>query len=180
MPRLREGNGKSDGKLGSKSVIKREMPKVEVLTPDSIEKTVFDLDMRYGQLKEEAEQQRILDDARWWSIGEEEFQQRLKMLSKANPPGVLDEQGVLPPYDFIRDKLQSVIVVLGAVSEDRPVFVAAVTPDLVEKGYNAGGIVKQVSRVAGGGGGGKASFAQAGGKHKDKLDEALDLVKDLI
>jgi alanyl-tRNA synthetase len=82
--------------------------------------------------------------------------------------------------DFIRDRLQSVIVVLGAVSEDRPVFVAAITPDLVEKGYNAGDIVKQVSKVAGGGGGGKASFAQAGGKHKDKLDEALGLVKDLI
>jgi len=82
--------------------------------------------------------------------------------------------------DFIRDKLQSVIVVLGAVSENRPVFIAAVTPDLVEKGYNAGDIVKQVSKVTGGGGGGKANFAQAGGKHKDKLDEALSLVKSLI
>ncbi len=82
--------------------------------------------------------------------------------------------------DFIRDKLKSAVVVLGAVSEDRPVFLAAVTPDLVEKGYNAGDIVKQVSKVAGGGGGGKASFAQAGGKYKDKLDEALRLVKDLI
>ena len=82
--------------------------------------------------------------------------------------------------DFIRDKLKSVIVVLGAVSEGRPVFIAAVTPDLVEKGYNAGDIVRQVSKVTGGGGGGKANFAQAGGRDKDKLDEALRLVKGLI
>jgi alanyl-tRNA synthetase len=82
--------------------------------------------------------------------------------------------------DFLRDSLRSGIIVLGAVSGDRPMFIAAVTPDLVSKGYNAGDIVKKVSQVTGGGGGGKASFAQAGGKDKNKLDEALRLVKDLI
>jgi len=92
-----------------------------------------------------------------------------------------DSQPVLREMaDFIRDRLESAIVVLGAVSGDRPVFIAAVTPDLVAKGYNAGEIVKQVSKVAGGGGGGKANFAQAGGKDKNKLDEALRLVKSLI
>jgi len=40
--------------------------------------------------------------------------------------------------------------------------------------------VKQVAKVTGGGGGGKAGLAQAGGKDKDKLDEALQLVKKLI
>ncbi len=92
-----------------------------------------------------------------------------------------DNQAVLREMaDFLRDKLQSGIVVLGAVSADRPVFIATVTPDLVAKGYNAGDIVKQVSQIAGGGGGGKANFAQAGGKDKNKLDEALRLVKSLI
>jgi alanyl-tRNA synthetase len=92
-----------------------------------------------------------------------------------------DNQAVLREMaDFLRDKLQSGIIVLGAVSGDRPVFIAAVTPDLVAKGYNAGDIVKQVSKVAGGGGGGKANFAQAGGRDKNKLDEALRLVKSLI
>ncbi len=82
--------------------------------------------------------------------------------------------------DFIRDRLKSAVVVLGAVSGGRPVFIAAVTPDLVERGYNAGDMVRQVSEVTGGGGGGKAGFAQAGGKHRDKLDEALRLVRGLI
>ena len=39
--------------------------------------------------------------------------------------------------DIIRDKLKSAIVVLGTVYQDKPVFIAAVTPDLVEKGYDA-------------------------------------------
>jgi len=82
--------------------------------------------------------------------------------------------------DFIRDKLKSAVVVLGAVGENRPVFLAAVTPDLVEKGCNAGEIIKQVAKVTGGGGGGKATLAQAGGRDKGKLDEALRLVKDLL
>jgi alanyl-tRNA synthetase len=82
--------------------------------------------------------------------------------------------------DILREKLKSGIVVLGTIYEDKPSFVAAVTPDLVKKGYHAGEIVKQVTEVAGGGGGGKASLAQGGGKNKGKLDEALRLVKSLI
>jgi len=82
--------------------------------------------------------------------------------------------------DFLREKLKSAVIVLGAVHGGRVVFLSAVTPDLVTKGYHAGEIVKQVATVAGGGGGGKASLAQAGGKDKDKLDEALSLVKRLV
>ncbi len=82
--------------------------------------------------------------------------------------------------DWLRDNLTSGIIVLGSIYEDKPIFLAAVTTDLVAKGYHAGKIVSQVARVAGGGGGGKATLAQAGGKDKDKLDEALQLVKKLI
>jgi alanyl-tRNA synthetase len=82
--------------------------------------------------------------------------------------------------DQLREQLGSVVVVLGTIYEDKPAFLAAVTQDLVDRGYNAGEIVKQVAKVAGGGGGGKASLAQAGGKYKDKLDEALRLVRSLI
>jgi len=82
--------------------------------------------------------------------------------------------------DFLRERLKSAVIVLGTVYEDKPTFLAVVTPDLVTRGYNAGEIVNQVAKVTGGGGGGKAQFAQAGGKDKDKLDEALQLVKSLI
>ena len=82
--------------------------------------------------------------------------------------------------DILREKIGSGIIVLGGVDNGRPVFVAAVTPDMVAKGFNAGSIIKEVSRHTGGGGGGKPNFAQAGGRDPEKLDEALALVKELV
>jgi alanyl-tRNA synthetase len=82
--------------------------------------------------------------------------------------------------DWLRDQLKSAVIVLGTVYEEKPLFLAVVTPDLVAKKYNAGDIVRQVAKITGGGGGGKPNMAQAGGKDKEKIDEALKLVKDLI
>jgi alanyl-tRNA synthetase len=82
--------------------------------------------------------------------------------------------------DYIRNKLTSVIVVLGGIFGDKPYFLAAITQDIVDKGYNAGDIIKKVAKVTGGGGGGKADFAQAGGRDKGKIEEALSLVYDII
>ena len=92
----------------------------------------------------------------------------------------LPSQALREMGDFLRDKLKSAIIVLGTVYEDRPSFLALVAPDLVSKGYNAGNIVKKVAQVTGGGGGGKPNMAQAGGKDKSKVDEALRLVRSLI
>jgi len=82
--------------------------------------------------------------------------------------------------DLLRAKMKSGVIVLGTVYQNKPIFLATVTPDLVDRGYDAGEIVKQVAKVTGGGGGGKARLAQAGGKYKDKLDEALQLVRSLL
>jgi alanyl-tRNA synthetase len=82
--------------------------------------------------------------------------------------------------DTLRMRLGSAVIVLATVFNDRPSFIAMVSPDLVTKGYNAGDIVKQVAAITGGSGGGKPAMAQAGGKDKDKLDEALGAVRGLV
>jgi len=82
--------------------------------------------------------------------------------------------------DQLREQLKSAVIVLGTIHNNKPLFLAAVTPDLAERGYHAGEIVNRVAGVAGGRGGGKARFAQAGGKYPEKLDEALRLVRDFI
>ena len=82
--------------------------------------------------------------------------------------------------DFLKSKLGSAVIVLGAVINDRPAFVAMVTPDLVSKDYHAGNIIREVAKAAGGGGGGRPELAQAGGKDKAKLEEALALVPALV
>jgi len=82
--------------------------------------------------------------------------------------------------ETLKGKLGSALIVLAAVIDEKPSFVAMVTPDLVQKGYHAGDIIKKIAAVAGGGGGGKPGMAQAGGKDKSKVPEALALVKTLI
>jgi alanyl-tRNA synthetase len=86
--------------------------------------------------------------------------------------------------DWFRDRIQSGVVVLGAIIDRRPVIVAAATEDLVPLGVDASKLVKAVARVVGGGGGGKATMARAGGRDPARLDEALasaaGLLKDLL
>ena len=82
--------------------------------------------------------------------------------------------------DWLRDRLGSSVVVLGANIGGKPGLVAAVTPDLVERGLHAGTLVKEVASVVGGGGGGRPTLAQAGGRDLKRLGEALDKVADLV
>ncbi|MCK4693930.1 MAG: alanine--tRNA ligase, partial [Anaerolineales bacterium] len=72
------------------------------------------------------------------------------------------------------------VVVLASVSEKRPLIVAAVSKDLVARGLHAGELVKAVAKVVGGGGGGKPTMAQAGGRNPDKLPEALAVVPEWV
>jgi alanyl-tRNA synthetase len=81
--------------------------------------------------------------------------------------------------DWLRDRLGSAVLVLGAVFGERPNFVAMITPDLTARGLHAGELVKRVAAVTGGGGGGRPEMAQAGGKDPGRLEEALGLARKL-
>jgi alanyl-tRNA synthetase len=79
--------------------------------------------------------------------------------------------------DRFRQRHPSGVVVLGSTGEDgKPLVVAAVTEDLVKRGLHAGELVKFVAGFLGGGGGGRPTLAQAGGKDASRLDEALSQV----
>ena len=82
--------------------------------------------------------------------------------------------------DWLRDKLETGVVVAGAVINDNPMLVAMVTKDVVEKGVDASTIVGEIAKIIGGGGGGRPESAQAGGRYPDKLTEALSLVPDIV
>ena len=82
--------------------------------------------------------------------------------------------------DWLKARLSSGVLVLGAVLDGRPMLVAMVTSDLVEKGLHAGNIAREAAGVMGGGGGGRPEMAQAGGKQADKLEEALQRVPEIV
>ncbi|MBC8447590.1 MAG: alanine--tRNA ligase [Chloroflexi bacterium] len=89
---------------------------------------------------------------------------------------VADEGTMREMTDWFRDKLGSGVIVLGAAIDRRPRLVAAVTPDLVKRGLHAGRLIQAVAQVVDGGGGGRPTMAQAGGRDLSRLSEALALV----
>jgi alanyl-tRNA synthetase len=82
--------------------------------------------------------------------------------------------------DRFRADYPTGVVVLASAPEGRPIIVAAISKDLVARGLHAGELVKTVSKVVGGGGGGKPTLAQAGGNDPAKLPEALALVPEWV
>jgi alanyl-tRNA synthetase len=82
--------------------------------------------------------------------------------------------------DWFRGKVKSGVLVLGSVVDDRPQLVVAVTDDLTQKGLHAGNLIKELAKMIGGGGGGRPTMAQAGGKDSSKLAETLDSARKLV
>jgi alanyl-tRNA synthetase len=82
--------------------------------------------------------------------------------------------------DDLKQKLGSAVIVLGSGNGDKVNLIAAVTSDLIEKGFHAGKLIKEVASRCGGGGGGRPDMAQAGGKDPNKLDGALQFVEEWV
>lgn len=92
----------------------------------------------------------------------------------------LDMDGLRNTGDTLKNKLGSGVVVLGTGYGDKVNFVVMATKDAVDKGVHAGNIIREVARIAGGGGGGRPDMAQAGGKDISKLNQALDTARSII
>jgi alanyl-tRNA synthetase len=88
-----------------------------------------------------------------------------------------DNKALLDVLDRVKPKLGDSAVVLGAPADGKVMLVAAVSEPLVARGVKAGDIVKLAAQVTGGGGGGRPTMAQAGGRDPGKLDEALALAR---
>jgi len=82
--------------------------------------------------------------------------------------------------DEVRTKIGSVVVLFATVNDGKLNFVCAVSKDLVDKKISAGNLIKEVAKVAGGGGGGRPDMATAGAKNLDKIDDALNVLTELL
>ncbi len=91
-----------------------------------------------------------------------------------------DPETIANLADRVAQQQQSVVAVFGTVVEGKVYFAAKVTKDLTAQGLHAGNLVREVAKIAGGGGGGRPDFATAGGRDSGKLQEALDAVPRLV
>ncbi|MGD1992893.1 MAG: alanine--tRNA ligase [Anaerolineae bacterium] len=148
--------------------------------PEAVDRKVLDL------MDELHETQREIDRLQQ-RLARGEFEQLLDRVERVGDVPLLaaevhaaDMDTLREMTDWFRDRIDSGVVLLGAVIGERPAFVAAVTPDLVERGIDAVTLVRGVARVVGGGGGGRPTLAQAGGKEPQRLHEALQQVPKLL
>ncbi|MFH1650769.1 MAG: alanine--tRNA ligase [Chloroflexota bacterium] len=171
---------------GAEEYLNRQLAQVEEVAK-SLGTTVEGLSEKVTGLRQELDRERKQVEALESELARREAEALLRQVEETDGVKMLvarvpsaDQQVLREMADLIRERLQSVVLVLGTVHQDRPAFLAAVTPDLVAKGYHAGDIVREVAKVTGGGGGGKPTLAQAGGKDKDRVEEALQMARSLI
>jgi len=83
--------------------------------------------------------------------------------------------------DELKEKLSEGVVCIGSASGERVFIVVSVSPSVVkEKGVKASAIAKKMGEMVGGRGGGKDTFAQAGGKDESSLESALGQCAEVV
>jgi alanyl-tRNA synthetase len=93
---------------------------------------------------------------------------------------VEDKGGLRQLGDRVRDSLQSGVIVLGTVVDDKPSLLAMVTPDLTGRGIRAGDIIRALAGHIDGRGGGRPELAEAGGKDASGIDAAIAAVEATV
>jgi len=92
----------------------------------------------------------------------------------------VDPNSLRQNAEMLRDKLGTSVVMLASLIEDKVSLVCFVSKDLTAKGFHAGKIVGAAAKAAGGGGGGRPDMAQAGARDASKIEEALDVARQMI
>ena len=82
--------------------------------------------------------------------------------------------------DALRSKADNVVAVLASINGEKITFLSSCGKEAIAKGIKAGDIIKQVSAIAGGSGGGKPDSAMGGGKDPLMVDNALAMVDNFV
>jgi alanyl-tRNA synthetase len=98
------------------------------------------------------------------------------LVRKAEGLGAGDLRGLV---DDLRGQLKSGVVLVASADEGKVSLALGVTPDLKER-LKAGDLVREISAVVGGKGGGRPDFAQGGGADAAKLDDAIERLYALV
>jgi alanyl-tRNA synthetase len=92
-----------------------------------------------------------------------------------------DMESLKKVADLFRQQADNGIILLINSTENKLNFVCAITDDLIKnKNLNAGELIRQVAKITGGSGGGRAHLATAGGKEISKLNDAIHHLKQLL
>ena len=190
-------------KIISESSIAAGIRRIEAITGEAVENAVNDITDNMRQIGEmlhnapdmvQAMRRTIDENAELRRQAEDYFKERVRNLSRdllekaevINGIKVVKMAGVRVP-----DAVKGVAFEVRVLSPEKTAFIAAtvdvagkplltvaLTDDLVAAGFNASAIVREAAKAIQGGGGGQPGFAQAGGKNRDGLTQALQSLYD--
>lgn len=120
------------------------------------------------------------------SLKSRELKQLSEGLAKKASKSVLTALVVVDPADLgeladeVMRHMKNGVIAMAIQLPERVQIVIKVSPDFVQKGINAGALIKQISPLIGGSGGGRPDMAQAGGKNPEGIENAFKLIQQLI
>jgi alanyl-tRNA synthetase len=91
-----------------------------------------------------------------------------------------DSAALLALVDRLKGKLGDAAIVLGSATDGKVALVVSLAPVLVQRGLTAPAVIKTAAKIVGGGGGGRDTLAQAGGKDPAKLEQAIEAAESEI
>jgi alanyl-tRNA synthetase len=93
---------------------------------------------------------------------------------------VPDSEALLDLVDRLKGRLGEAAIVLGSAGEGAAHLVVSLSPTVVKRGLKAGTVARNAAKIVGGGGGGRDTLAQAGGRDPAKLGQAIEAAEDEI
>lgn len=141
------------------------------------------LDQQVKELKDKDKEIGALK-AKFASIGLDDIMASAKNIKDINVIAYelsdVDGDALREVCEKVRDKVENSLVVLMSAKDGKAVICAMATKDAVAKGAHCGKLIKEVSAVLGGGGGGRPDMAQAGGKSPEKIKEAIEVAYKMV
>lgn len=102
----------------------------------------------------------------------------MKLLAISVPD--VDGNGIRDLGDSLKEKIGSGVVVIASEKDGKVSLLAMASDDAVKAGAHAGNLIKAISGLVGGGGGGRANMAQAGGKNPAGIADALAKAEETL
>jgi alanyl-tRNA synthetase len=186
-------------KFVAESSIASGVRRVEALTGFGVQDWIAQQEQRYSELSREfeelqSEKQRLEKELTKFRLETRRGEMK-RLVAEAQPLdgaginiiareiAVTDSEELKALAEMLQGELRmGTVVVLGAkLAADKVSLISLVTDDLIkEKKIQAGKLIGRIAEVVGGKGGGRPNMAQAGGKHPERLQEALDRLVPIL
>ena len=189
-------------KIMSESAISAGVRRIEAVTAERAEEVLYAVEDQISNLAELVNNPKIEVAIKKMIESNETLQKELEQLHKEQIDAMVDRimaaRNVDDKYFVVarqvpyasnmikdlaynlRSRVSDIIMVLGSITDNKPMLAVMLGDDIVAKGIDAGAVVREAAKVMNGGGGGQKFFATAGGKNPDALQAAIEKAVEII